>query len=289
MQLLRLRISGLRGGHSGLNIHENRGNAVKLLACLLNTVRTMDISLCAMAGGDKHNAIPREAAAVLCLPKEQIEEVRSRLNAAYGVLARGCPQEPAMMMSFDEIEPQHQAVSCSHFSRILDLLNGLPNGVLAMSMDIPGLVETSCNLASAALHGSSLDIDLMPRSSHIPGLDRVTDQIQAIAGLAGGICCRETPYPGWEPRLNSPVLHCVETVHEKLFGSKPLLEATHAGLECGIIGQKCSGMDMLSFGPDIADCHSPAEKVLISSVEKFWLLLCGVLEHIAKKGITAYT
>jgi dipeptidase D len=135
------------------------------------------------------------------------------------------------------------------------------------------------------MQDSLLYIDLMPRSSHIAGLDTVTGQIQAIAGLAGGACSSEKPYPGWEPRLNSPVLHCVETVHQKLFGEKPHLEATHAGLECGIIGQKCPGMDMLSFGPDIVDCHSPAEKVLITSVEKFWLLLCGVLENIAKKGI----
>ncbi|MBN2107782.1 MAG: beta-Ala-His dipeptidase [Deltaproteobacteria bacterium] len=277
-----VRISGLRGGHSGLNIHENRGNAIKLLAALLNTVRSMDISLCSLTGGDKHNAIPREAAAVLSLPWSQIEQLRIRLDTAYGALARGCPQEPAMMMSITEIDPQQKAAPCSNFSRMLDLLQALPSGVLAMSTDIPGLVETSCNLAAARMQGSMLYIDLMPRSSHIAGLDTVTGQIQAIAGLAGGDCSSEKPYPGWEPRLNSPVLHCVETVHQKLFGVKPHLEATHAGLECGIIGEKCSGMDMLSFGPDIVDCHSPAEKVLIASVEKFWLLLCGVLENIAK-------
>jgi dipeptidase D len=280
-----LRISGLRGGHSGLNIHENRGNALKLLACLLTAVRTMDISLCSLTGGDKHNAIPREATAIVGLSRGHSEELRSRLNDAYGVLERGYPQESAMMMSIAEIGPQPQTVSCSHFTRILDLLQGLPNGVLAMSTDIPGLVETSCNLAAAGIHGSFLTIDLMPRSSHVPGLDSVRNQIQAIAGLAGGSCCRENPYPGWQPRLQSPVLRCVEVVHQELFGVKPLLEATHAGLECGIIGQKCAGMDMISFGPDIADCHSPAEKVLISSVEKFWLLLLGVLEHIAKNRI----
>jgi dipeptidase D len=280
-----VRISGLRGGHSGLNIHENRGNAVKLLAGLLNTVRSMDISLCSLTGGDKHNAIPREAAAVVSLPWSQIEQLRMRLDTAYGALARGCQQEPAMMMSSTEIEPQQEAASCGHLSRMLDVLLALPSGVLAMSTDIPGLVETSCNLAAACMQDSMLHIDLMPRSSQILGLDAVTAQIQAIAGLAGGSCSSETPYPGWEPRLNSPLLHCVEMVHQKLFGVTPRLEATHAGLECGIIGQKCPGMDMLSFGPDIADCHSPAEKVLISSVEKFWLLLCGVLEYIAKKGI----
>lgn len=283
-----VRISGLRGGHSGLNIHENRGNAVKLLARLLTTLRTMDISLCSLSGGDKHNAIPREAAAVLSFPRGQVQDVHSRLNAAYAELSQGCPQEPAMIMSIADIGPQQQTVARSHCVSILDLLHALPSGVLAMSTDIRGLVETSCNLASVCMNGPSVAIELMPRSSHSFGLDGVTGQIQAIAGLAGGACFQETPYPGWQPRLQSPLLHCAETVHEQLFGRKPILEATHAGLECGIIGQKCPGMDMLSCGPDIVDCHSPAEKVLIPSVEKFWLLLCGMLENIAKKSGAAY-
>jgi dipeptidase D len=129
----------------------------------------------------------------------------------------------------------------------------------------------------------------MPRSSHGHGLETVTGQIEAIAALAGGACLKETPYPGWQPRLASPVLGCVATVHEELFGVQTKLEATHAGLECGIIGEKCAGMDMISFGPDIADCHSPAEKVLIAGVEKFWLLLCGVLKNIAQNGLSVYT
>jgi dipeptidase D len=284
-----MRISGLQGGHSGLNIHENRGNALKLLVSLLTAIRTMDVSLCSLTGGDKYNAIPREATAILSLPGGNIKELHSRINSAYAVLAGSLPNEPAMIMNIADIEPQQQTFPASHFTRILDLLQALPNGVLAMSSDIPGLVETSCNLAAVRLQGSSLAIDLMPRSTHTLGLDTVSDQIQCIAERAGGTCCRETPYPGWEPCLQSPLLRGVELVHEKLFGFKPQPEVTHAGLECGIIGKKCAGMDMLSFGPDIADCHSPAEKVLISSVEKFWLLLCGVLENIAKNGIPVYT
>ena len=284
-----LRIFGLRGGHSGLNIHENRGNALKLLACLLESVRDMDIALSCIAGGDKHNAIPREATAILRQPRRCIDELRSRINSAYAALVHGCPQEPSMKMSLSEIEPQQQGISGFHFCPLLDVLHALPSGVLAMSMDIQGLVETSCNLASARIQGSFFEIELMPRSSHMVGLDTVTSQIKAIAALAGGACCCETPYSGWRPDLQSPLLNCVDSVHEELFGMKPYREATHAGLECGIIGQKCPGMDMISFGPDIAECHSPSEKVCISSVGKFWLLLCGVLEKIAKQGISAYT
>ena len=283
-----LRIYGLRGGHSGLNIHENRGNALKLLTCLLDAVRDMDIALSSFAGGDKHNAIPREATAILSLPRRDIEDFGLRINSAYAVLVRGCPQEPSMMMSLTDIEPQQQGISGLHFSCMLDVLLALPSGVLAMSRDIPGLVETSCNLASAGMQASELSLDLMPRSSHMLGIDSVTSQIKAIARLAGGSCCCETPYPAWYPDLQSPVLGCVESVHAELFGVKPQREVTHAGLECGIIGQKCPGMDMISFGPDITDCHSPSEKVSISSVEKFWLLLRGVLEKIAKQGVSIY-
>ncbi len=283
-----LRIFGLRGGHSGLNINENRVNALKLLACLLDAVRDMDSALSNVSGGDKHNAIPREATAVMSLRRSDIEGFVARINSAYALLVRGCPQEPSMTMSITEIVPHQQVVSGPCFSRILDLLHALPSGVLAMSTDVQGLVEKSCNLAAARIQDSFLEIELMPRSSHMLGINCVTSQIKAIAALAGGTCCCETPYSGWQPDLQSPLLNCVDIVYEELFGMKPHREATHAGLECGIIGQKYQGMDMISFGPDIADCHSPSEKVSISSVEKFWLLLCGVLERIAKEGISAY-
>ena len=283
-----LRISGLRGGHSGLNIHENRGNALKLLACLLDSVRDMQAVISSIAGGDKHNAIPREAEAILSLPRSACEELGSRINYAFAALVRGCPQEPSMMLSLTESNPQQQSSSGLHFSPVLDVLQALPSGVLAMSTDIQGLVETSCNLAAARIKGSFLEIELMPRSSHMLGIDSVSAQIKAIAALAGGACCCETPYAGWLPDMQSPVLKCVDMVHQEIFGVLPRREATHAGLECGIIGQKCPGMDMISFGPDIADCHSPSEKVSISGVEKFWRLLGGVLEKIAIQGISAY-
>ena len=283
-----LHISGLRGGHSGLNIHENRVNALKLLTSLLGSVRDMNIALSSVSGGDKLNAIPREARAILSLPRRYIEDFGARINSAFAVLVRGYPQEPSMTMTLVDMEPQQQVISEPCCSRILDLLQALPSGVLAMSMDVPGLVETSCNLAAASIQDSFLEIELMPRSSHMLGIDCVTAQIKAILALAGGACFSEAPYSGWHPDLQSPLLNCVDIVHEELFGIKPYREATHAGLECGIIGQKCHGMDMISFGPDIAECHSPSEKVCISSVGKFWLLLCGVLERIAKQGICDY-
>ncbi len=281
---LGIRIEGLRGGHSGLNIHENRGNAVKLLAELLAAVMETRTSLFTMSGGDRHNAIPREASAVISLPADDLEGFRDRALRQFEKMRSAHPQEGSMELSVVAAEPLGQAVPPVVLRRILNLLQGLPSGVLSMSRDIPGLVETSCNLAAARLLGLYLEIELMPRSSHAQSLDRVAAQINAIAELAGADCSSEIPYPGWQPDLSSKILGCVDDVHQSLFGFRPGREATHAGIECGIIGKKIPGIDMISFGPDISDCHSPSEKVYIPGVEKFWELLNGVLERVAKKG-----
>jgi len=285
---LALRLDGLRGGHSGLNIHENRGNAVKLLVQLLSSCQAIKTSLFTLAGGDKHNAIPREATAVISLPAEALAQFRAKIRQQFELMRLAYPQEPSMALSVQEAQPLTQAIAPVVFKRILNLLQGLPSGVLAMSRDIPGLVETSCNLAAVRIRGVYLEIELMPRSSHPQGMEQVAAQINAVSELAGADCSSEIPYPPWQPDLQSPVLQCVDEVHEKLFGCRPQREATHAGLECGIIGKKCPDIDMISFGPDISDCHSPFEKVNIPGVEKFWLLLTGVLEWIAKKSVSPY-
>ena len=150
---LALRIDGLRGGHSGLNIHENRGNAVKMLAHLLASCQEIKTSLFSLAGGDKHNAIPREAMAVISLPAETVAPFRTKILQQFELLALSHPQEPSMALSVDETELKTPTIPPVVFKRILNLLLGLPSGVLAMSRDIPGLVETSCNLAAVRIQG----------------------------------------------------------------------------------------------------------------------------------------
>ncbi len=283
---LSLRLDGLRGGHSGLNIHENRGNAVKSLTYLLASCLPMKTALFSLAGGDKLNAIPREATAVISMPAESVERFRSDIMQSFDLLSRALPHEPTAALSVEETEAQPQAVPPVVCSRILNLLQALPSGVFAMSREIPGLVETSCNLAAVCIRDVFLEVELMPRSSHSRGIDQVSAQINAVAELAGADSESEVPFPEWQPDLDSKILKVVDEVHKELFGALPQREATHAGLECGIIGKKCPGIDMISFGPDIKDCHSPSEKVFIPGVEKLWLLLTGVLDLIAKKGIS---
>lgn len=286
---MEVRIDGLRGGHSGLDIHENRGNAVKLLAQVLAPCQDMKTSLFTLAGGDAHNAIPRQAMAVIGLPVARVGAVRSGIQKQFDLCARHYSHEQALALGMREIRPMPQAVPPVVFKRILNLLLGLPSGVLGMSRSIAGLVDSSCNLGAVGIQGIYFEAELMARAAGSQAMAEVAAQVNAVAELAGADCTSEIPYPGWQPDPESNVLRLVDEVHEKLFGCKPQRHATHAGLECGIIRKKCPGMDMISIGPDIVNCHSPSEKVHIRGVEKFWLLLTGVLERIARETAAPHT
>ncbi len=161
----------------------------------------------------------------------------------------------------------------------------LPHGVFAMSYDIPGLVETSNNLATVATGGDEAAIGLSTRSSIVSALKALRDKIRTAAELAGAAVEENEPYPGWKPNLDSKLLAVVKAVHVREFGKEPALKAIHAGLECGIIGEKYPGMDMVSFGPWIEHPHSPEERVNIPSVETFWKVLRAVLAELATKRI----
>lgn len=282
-------IHGLRGGHSGLDIHENRGNAIKLLAQVLAPCRDMKTSLFSLAGGDAHNAIPRTATAVIGLPSARVETLRTGIRQHIDLLARHYSSERDIALRMREVPLQERAVPPVVVRRILNLLLGLPSGVLAMNRDMPGMVDTSCNLGAARIKGIYFEAELMPRSACSQAMTEVAAQVNAVSELAGADCASEVPYPGWQPDPASSVLLLVEDVHERLFGRRPRREATHAGLECGIIKKKCPGIDMISFGPDIVNCHSPSEKVHIPGVEKFWLLLTGALERIAAQPAQPHT
>ena len=278
---LAVKLAGLHGGHSGVDIHLQRGNAVQLLARLLRAAG-LPGPLAGLQGGDKHNAIPREAWATVVLPADSAAEAQGRIRARFEeVRAEYAGPEPGMRLQI-EAAPLPGAVWTSSTSdRVLDLLIALPHGVVAMSHDIPGLVETSTNLAAVKGGAGELQVLTSTRSSVASALEWVRARIEAVAELAGASAHHRDGYPGWKPDLDSALLAVVRRVHERVTGEEPRVEAVHAGLECGIIGEMVPGMEMISFGPQIEFPHSPSERVHVESVARFYRLLTEVLKELA--------
>jgi dipeptidase D len=282
---LGFKLAGFKGGHSGVDIHLQRGNAIKLLARALYAASLATGSeprLAAFSGGSAHNAIPREAFATVVVAagersafaaavEKEVEAVRAEIRTADpgARLEVATPALPA--------ECWDRATSRA----LLRLLVALPHGVTTMSYDIPDLVETSTNLATVGAEGDEVAVLMSTRSSVDSAIHALAGRIRAIAELAGASCVEEGGYPGWKPDLSSRLLAVLKEVHERELGSEPEVKAIHAGLETGIIGEKYPGMDMISFGPQIEFPHSPDERVLIPSVERFWKLLAAALEELA--------
>ncbi len=279
---LSLRLRGLRGGHSGIDIVLQRGNAVKLLARILAAASdTLAFRLTSLQGGNKHNAIPREAAATAVIEGD-VAAFRAAVEAeAATVRAELQPTDPDMSFEIADAASPAQAWTPRATAQGLWLLEALPHGVLAMSPDIPGLVETSTNVATVSVDGDTLVIGTSSRSSVASALRATQRRIAAIAGLAGAAIEQDPGYPGWHPDLRSPLLSVVKAVEERVYGREPNIVAVHAGLECGIIGEKVPGMDMVSIGPQIEAPHSPNERVHIESVGRFWRLLTAVLDRLS--------
>ncbi len=278
-----LSLRGLKGGHSGIDIDLQRGNAVRLLTRILDAgARGTIFHLADFRGGDKHNAIPREARATVVLPAGEVEEFRKRAQDEFsGIRDAFAPAEPDVELVLEAGDIPKAVLDKSASWSVLHLLHSLPHGVASMSYDIPGLVETSTNLARATLGFDALDVLMSTRSSVGTELEALRSRIRAIAHLAGADVSEETPYPGWKPDLGSHVLHVLKETFQEQRGKEPQVEAVHAGLETGIIGKKVPGMDMVSFGPQIEHPHSPDEKVKVPSVAEFYRLLVGTLEKLA--------
>lgn len=282
---LRVSVTGLRGGHSGLDIIEQRGNAIKVLTRVLwEAARSMPIALAAVSGGNLRNAIPREARAEIAIGGDDVDRFGKHAADLERVIAGELGgREKNMKITVEPLDAVPAPVlDTSSSMNLLDLLMSIPHGVVAMNYDIPGLVETSNNLASISTSKGEIVIGTSSRSSITTALQTVRDQIHAAAQLAGASVVEDDAYPGWQPNLASELLKITKTVHKGLFGVEPEAKAIHAGLECGIIGEKYPGMDMISFGPWIEHPHSPDERINIPSVQKFWKLLAGVLETLAK-------
>jgi len=273
-------VSGLRGGHSGLDIDKGRGNANQILARLLSAV-SADVKLYALQGGTKNNAISRESRAIISAPQAESGSVRKQLEQAFAESAgEYSAVEKDMKLSIEACTTDLMPLQREAKDTLLNLVTGLPHGVYAMSPDIEGLVETSDNVAIVQTEESSAEIRISVRSSVAAALETLKSKIEAVAHLAGADVQKTGGYPPWQPNMQSKLLGAMQKIHENVTGKKAEITAIHAGLECGIIGSKYQGMDMISFGPEIENPHSPDERVHIESVARFWDLLKAGLEEL---------
>ena len=286
---LEVQLAGLRGGHSGAEIHLQRGNAIKLLVRILSNARKRcPFQLAGFQGGNMHNAIPREAFAQVYIGSQN----RELFEAILGDQLAATQEEfrsvdPDMRLELKDLSPGEQVFDRETSTKVLHLLNALPHGVISMSYDIPDLVETSSNLATARVEDDCLKVHISNRSSVTSALAAIQSRVAAIGELSGAQVEELEGYPGWKPNLDSPLLKTVEEVHSRILGTKPAAKAIHAGLECGIIGEHYAGMDMVSVGPLIEFPHSPDERVQIGSVSSFFRLLTAILEEVSSESVSS--
>ncbi len=282
----KVNLTGLKGGHSGMEINLGRANANQQLARFLwEANRIAPLDLCAIDGGGLANAIPRDAHAIVAIEREDVEAFRNfaakfneELHAEFAAV-----ENPDFIFEVKD-EPRHDhLIDPQTASRLIAAVFACPNGVQGMSAAIPGLVETSCNLASVKMtKGDTFEITIHQRSSVDSRRDEIADRIAALFGMIGAEVKFDDAYVGWNPNPDSNVLKVAEESYEKLFGSKPKVEALHAGLECGLFLEKMPDLDMVSFGPTLKDIHSPAEKANIKSVEEFYSLLKTIITRLAE-------
>lgn len=278
----RLKISGLKGGHSGVDIHQGRGNALRILGGVLQPlVSDFDAEISEVGGGSAQNAIPREAFAIVLVhagKEEQLRTLVAKANAEYSAdLGRF---DPGLQITVEKVSRPTKAMSVADGQAVIDLLASLPHGVLAMSPDVTGLTQNSTNLATVSTKEETVEIVTSQRSAIESSKWAAANMVSTIFRLAGFDVENSGNYPGWKPDPNSDVVVKLQATHEKLFGRSAKLIAMHAGLECGVIGEKYPGMQMASFGPTIVDPHSPHERVQISTVEAFWKYLKAALEYL---------
>jgi len=279
---LELKVTGLRGGHSGLEIHAGRGNAIKIMARLLHELNyKFGIRLVDINGGSKHNAIPRECFTAIRLSSTQVKDAVSYIDDFLNTVKIEYKiSEPNLNISVSEIKSRSKVFDKQTAMNLINSLYAVPNGVIKMSADIENLVETSTNLAVITTKGKAVDIILSQRSSLETEKKDISNSISVLFKLAKADVMQVDSYPGWNPNIDSPILGIIKNVYTELFETEPDVKAIHAGLECGIISERYPEMDMISFGPTIMGAHSPDERVQITTVNKFWHLLINVLKNI---------
>jgi dipeptidase D len=276
-----LTVKGLKGGHSGLEIDKGRGNSLKIMNRALLALMDLGARVGSMEGGNKSNAIPREAESLVYIPSKDLKKAVKAVAKLNDIMrAELASVEPDLHVELTSCQaPKKGKVLSKNLARQICLtVAALPHGVIKMSADIPGLVETSTNVAIIKTDKKQVELITSQRSSVATEIDEVVQMVAAGLTLGGAKAVTTDGYPGWKPNLDSVILKTAKASYQGLYGVEPHVKAIHAGLECGIIGEKFPGMDMVSFGPTLEGVHSPDEKIYIDSVEKFWKFLLEILK-----------
>ena len=285
LHYVKIDITKLQGGHSGTDINVGRASATKLIARFLwNAAKKFNYKLVSISGGNLRNAIAREANAVIGVASADKEAVRVELNHFIADVENEYKHtEKTMEITLESVAAPASYIDDSTAKALVNALYYAPHGVVSMSMEIEGLVETSTNLASVKmLDGNQILVTTSQRSSVESRKYDIAHQVEAVFSFAGAKVTHGDGYPGWAPNLESKLLKVAVAAHEQLFGKKPLCNAIHAGLECGLFLKDYPHMEMISFGPTLHNVHSPKEALHIPAVVKFWDLISKILEMIAK-------
>jgi len=284
-QFMKVSVSGLLGGHSGGDIHLGRANANKLIARFLwRLSQKYEVAVCEFDGGNLRNAIPREAHALFGILGEAKQTVVDALEKyAQEITAEFAGIEPSVKFTIESVDRPEYCIDSDTSLRLIRALYAAPHGVYSMSRDLPGLVETSTNLAAVKMEdGDKIKVTTSQRSSVESRKYDIAHQVEAHFQLAGAEVSHSDGYPGWAPNMKSPIMKIAAEAYEELFNVKPAIKAIHAGLECGLFLETHPGLDMVSFGPTMTGVHSPDEQLNIPTVEKFWRHLELTLSKVAK-------
>jgi dipeptidase D len=278
-----LSVKGLKGGHSGLEIDKGLGNAIKILNRALLRLSEIGARLTSIDGGNMRNAIPRECEALLFLPKDTLEQagmIVAELDSTFRAELSAVDPDLVLSLALQDGTKKWTVLGKADQQMLCQTIAALPSGVQHMSADIPGLVETSTNVAVITTTLGDITLVTSQRSSVASRLAEIVQTVEAVFELGGAAIEKSDGYPGWKPNLNSYILKAAKDCYRSLYGKEAAVKAIHAGLECGIIGERIPGMDMLSFGPTMEGVHSPDEKVYIDSVERYWDYLVAVLASV---------
>jgi dipeptidase D len=278
----KIAVKGLIGGHSGDDIDKNRANANKLLNRFLwQILKETELKIAEIDGGNLRNAIPREAYAIIGVPMDFKEKLAIAINHYISdVCSEYAATEPTLLLTIKTVQKPKSVIVKNIAQNLLNALYACPHGIIRMSDDMKGLVETSTNLASVKINGEVIKIETSQRSSVASAKKNIANMVESVFVLADAKVSHGDGYPGWKPNPNSEIAHKIADSYKKLFGKEPKIRAIHAGLECGLFSEKYPEMDMASFGPTMRGVHSPDERLHIGDTKKFWLLLVDVLENI---------
>lgn len=286
MAAYKVSVKGLKGGHSGLDIHLGRGNANKIMnVLLLKAAEKYGLRLAEIDGGSLRNAIPRESFATVVVPEQHAANFEAFVGEFEAIAKDEFKQaDPGLVIMAEATETPEKLIDEKTQQGLFDAVAGCPNGVIKMSESVKGIVETSTNLAIVKSGKGKIELATLQRSLVDDDKDKLAEEVRAVFEAAGAKAKSQGAYPGWKPNPDSPILKEMKEVYNNKFGKVPEVKVIHAGLECGILGATYPSWDMISFGPTIRNPHSPDEMVNVETVEKFWDFLVETLKHAPVKG-----